>query len=139
MNCFASVHGHRVLGLAAALWLLASTDAPAQFAFPTGQTAPASQPVATGPVATKPTAQQGQLLVTQARAAMTSRDYKQAVGKYQQLAALTSQMPEIIPDVARLRLDLQIAGVDSTLLTGQRTTSQPPTSQRSFRDRVTAG
>ncbi len=130
MNCFASVHGHRVLGLAAALWLLASIDAHAQFAFPQGQAAGATQPTATAqPVVGKLTSAQGQRLVAEVRTAMTNRDFKQAVGKYRQLAAAAPELPELVPDVARLRLDLQIAGVDSAMLSGQpaaNVTALPP-------------
>ena len=130
MNCFASVHGHRVLGLAAALWLLASIDAYAQFAIPAGQATGATQPTATAqPVTGKLTSAQGQRLVAEVRTAMTNRDFKQAVGKYRQLAAAAPEVPELVPDVARLRLDLQIAGVDSAMLSGQsaaNVTALPP-------------
>ena len=81
--CLANVHGHRVLGIAAAFWLLTTSDVPAQFTLPgsapSGANTSVTQPVpltaspATGLPASN--LQLGKQLSTDVRSAITKRDF----------------------------------------------------------------
>ena len=59
---------------------------------------------------------QGQALIDQARAAMAKRDFQSAVGAYRKAATMAPHIPQLASGLAKLRLDLQIAGIDSQLL-----------------------
>ncbi|MGB7347997.1 MAG: hypothetical protein WBD20_27480, partial [Pirellulaceae bacterium] len=107
----------RALGIAAAIWMLGTPELSAQFTVPQS-TVPQSTPTAIPAVHA---GSAGKQLVMDARAAMAARDLQTAATKYREAARLASSLPEIVPDVARLRLDLQIAGVDSASLSNQPT------------------
>ncbi len=108
----ALVHGPRLFACAATLWLLSLPDASAQFSLP-DTAAPATTPAP----AVDSALSQGQNWVTQTRTALARRDYVTAVRSYRQLAPLGSKAPQLASDIAKLRLDLQLAGIDSQLLT----------------------
>ncbi|QDT12160.1 hypothetical protein [Stieleria marina] len=130
MNRLAPIRRHQVLAtraftIAVAIWMLAP-ELSAQFTFPASNAPPSPQTPA-APIngatangnAVKGNGAQGGQLVSEARAAMAARDLATASAKYRQAAQLALTLPEIVPDVARLRLDLQIAGVDSASLASQ--------------------
>ncbi|WP_390620381.1 type II secretion system protein GspD [Stieleria varia] len=55
-------------------------------------------------------------VINQARGAMTQRNYELAVRQYRQAVLMSRQAPSVAGDVARLRIDLQVAGIDAALL-----------------------
>jgi general secretion pathway protein D len=116
LNRLATIRRHqtlatRTLGIVAAIWMLSASDLSAQ------STAPQSSP-ATVPQATSSTVpiDNARKLVSEARAALAGKDLAAAADRYRRAASIAPKVPEIVPDVARLRLDLQIAGVDSAML-----------------------
>ena len=119
-------------GFAIASCLIATSNITAQIAMPSqgvgkdsgANTAPAVKPFTpAGPVSQMPVAS-GRQLVADARTAMAAKDLNAAVSKYQQAAALAPNLSEIVPDVARLRLDLQLAGVSAEQLTAKPAASE---------------
>ncbi|OYP32210.1 general secretion pathway protein GspD [Rhodopirellula sp. MGV] len=71
---------------------------------------------ARGAVAPAANVQNGKALVGQARAALDAKQFESAVEFYRSAQAAASVDPKIASDVARLRVDLQIAGIDAALL-----------------------
>ena len=67
----------------------------------------------------------GQQLVSQARAAIAQRQYESAVKSFRAAALAATKDPRLTADVARLRVDLQIAGIDAELLNVQATVPRP--------------
>ena len=137
MNRLANLHVTRVLSLAATLWLLASPDAPAQLSMPeplagstpsVGGSTPAVRSTSDpGKLAAVPTPSAGRQLIKEARDAMARRDFVAAVNRYRQVSAMSSKVTQLRGDVARLQLDLRVAGIDSELLSmsAARTSSDP--------------
>ncbi len=115
MNRLTFVHRRRLLGIAAAVWLISASNASAQFALP-GST-PQATFDAKAAVASTPTLADGQKWIEHARSALNRKDYQSAVTSYRQAAALGPKMPQLASEIAKLRLDLQVAGIDSQLLT----------------------
>ncbi len=143
----------RAIVIASAICMLATPKLSAQFSFPptnppppargeSAATTPAGASMGTNSSSTKaysvatanvsPTANasravdsavNGARLVDQARSAMASGDLGTAAAKYRQAASMAPRHPDLVPDVARLRLDLQIAGVQSSQLTSQQATA----------------
>ena len=105
MNRLVDLHAIRALSLATTLWLVAPSDVSAQVSMP-----------ASASVATVPTPALGQQVIQQARGAMASRDFTSAVNHYRQVAAMAAKVPQLRADVARLQVDLRMAGIDSELL-----------------------
>ena len=138
MNCLETITRHRiqlqsswsVLGFAFVIWFVAPADVFAQLTFPgkvAGTVTQAATPVPSSAPSVAPTVQSGQQLVVEARSAISQRDLNTAVSKYRQAASLAPSLPEIVPQVARLRLDLQLAGVPGTALTpGSATATRAP-------------
>lgn len=58
----------------------------------------------------------GKQLVQQARTGIASGQFESAVNAYRAAAAIAKTDPSLTADVARLRVDLQIAGIDAELL-----------------------
>ena len=72
---------------------------------------------AQGPSTTQAsTPRDGKVLVQQARAAIAGKQFESAVQLYRAALAATKNDPNAAADVARLRVDLQIAGIDAELL-----------------------
>ncbi|NND96274.1 MAG: hypothetical protein HKN47_02965, partial [Pirellulaceae bacterium] len=130
MNWLARIHGHRVLGTAVAIWLLVTPDLSAQITLPGTPSTPSNASTArvTPTTSAAGMAVSGEQLVREARDAMARRDFQAAVSKYRLAASMAPTTPEIVPGVARLRLDLQIAGIDSELLSTQPQRSAAATS-----------
>ncbi|MCC9602843.1 general secretion pathway protein GspD [Stieleria sp. JC731] len=71
---------------------------------------------AQGAAVTAPGQRSGKALVGQARAALDAKQFESAVELYRAAQAAANVDPNIKSDVARLRVDLQIAGIDAGLL-----------------------
>ncbi|MCG8649603.1 MAG: hypothetical protein MI861_07210, partial [Pirellulales bacterium] len=123
MNRHALAHGHRVAGIAAALWLLSTMDASAQFQMPK-TTVP---PVATSAT---PHLASGQQAISDARLALARKDYHNAVQAYRRAAAAAPTHPQFAKDIATLRTQLQNAGIDSALLATSPAPPQRPKMKR---------
>ncbi|MEM9645028.1 MAG: DUF4974 domain-containing protein, partial [Planctomycetota bacterium] len=115
---------HRSLPIAAAL-SVASTlminghHANAQFALP-GELSVAPSPdgaPSTLPTASSPASlENGRTVLSRARQAMRSKDFKSAVTLYRQAGMMTRTVPALGPEVARLASELHAAGIDKALL-----------------------
>jgi len=108
LNRLANLHGTRVLSLATFCWLLATSDV-------TGQV-PTNEPAASAPAVTADTPERGRQLIQMARQALANRDYESAVKYYHQVSPLAAKVSAIRADVARLQVDLRMAGIDAELL-----------------------
>jgi general secretion pathway protein D len=78
-------------------------------AMPAGYSVPSADAMARKPAS-------GKQLVSQARAAISQRQYESAVQSFRAAAVAAKKDPGLTADVARLRVDLQIAGIDAELL-----------------------
>ncbi|MEO1528456.1 MAG: hypothetical protein AAFX06_23785, partial [Planctomycetota bacterium] len=133
--------GPSIWGTAMMAMLVGAPTASAQFALPDAipetktppdatagvlATAPPTQsPSAATQAPTPTTAAHGAQLVEHARRALAAKQYEMAVRSYGAAAKLTKQHPQLATDVARLRVDLQIAGIDQALLTAAAKPPQP--------------
>ena len=115
MKSIGPVQPNRAIGFTVALLFVATPMASAQLRLP-GKVGP-SQAKATSPNAPTLSIQDGNRLVTEAQGALAAKQLDTALSKYHQLAQLAPKMPEIVPAVARLRLDLQMAGITASKLT----------------------
>lgn len=79
-----------------------------------GSALPAGYRVPNATVESRPAG--GKQLVQQARAALAGGQYEMAVNAFRQASAAAKSDPNLSADVARLRVDLQIAGIDGELL-----------------------
>jgi general secretion pathway protein D len=122
-------------------WLVGATSVSAQLSMPgpslpskeNSDAAPAAAPsyaqradaIAARPQTSAPNETSGQTspaangpqLVQQARQAIDSRQFEAAVRYFRLAATAAKRDPNLSADVARLRVDLQIAGIDAQLLT----------------------
>ena len=126
LNRLAFVHGPKVLSLTAAMWLLSAPNASSQFALPDGTDAGAPSATQPAPAVTS-TLASGQRWIDHARQAIGRKDYQSAVTSYREAAALGPKAPQLASEIAKLRLDLQVAGIDSQLLK-----ISPPAAKPSF-------
>ena len=67
----------------------------------------------------------GKQLVDQTRMAIAAKQFEAAVNLYRSAAAASKTDPTIASDVAKLRVDLQIAGIDAELLSMPAPTALP--------------
>lgn len=87
-------------------------------AMPAGFSVPSS-------AASQSTPLSGKQLVSQTRAALAQQQYETAVKSFRAAAAVAAKNPELKSDIARLRVDLQIAGIDADLLNLAPTAPKP--------------
>lgn len=107
--------------------LVGASNAAAQFAIPdtipASKTPPTATTAAPAPAATA--AARGAQFIQHARQAMAAKQYELAVRSYGAAAQLAQKEASLATDVARLRVDLQIAGIDQAHLAAAARPPQP--------------
>ncbi|MCO8120836.1 general secretion pathway protein GspD [Stieleria sp. TO1_6] len=84
---------------------------------------PASHSVPSPASSVKPA--DGKLLVQQARTAINARQFEAAVQHFRAAKTVAHTDPNLAADVAKLRVDLQVAGIDAELLNSPVTAPRP--------------
>ncbi len=107
----------------AAIWLLANTDASAQFSMP----APTGGASPTIDQSTVPTLAAGQQKIAEIRRAIAGQDYHTAVLSFRAAWAMQSSVPQLAGELRSLRGQLEGIGIDGALLTMPSTPATAPT------------
>ena len=113
MNRLVHAHASRVVCVAA-LWLLATIDVSAQIQMPAG--IPPATPSAIPNGSDTASLASGQKWLSEARAALSKTDFHTAVQSFRKAAGIARTVPQLTPDVEKLRGQLQQIGIDGALL-----------------------
>jgi general secretion pathway protein D len=113
LNRLVQAHASRVVCVAA-IWLIATSAVSAQIQMPAGNApAPPSASPASSEVASITT---GQKWLADARAAYSRADFHRTVQSFRKAAGIARTVPQLSPDVEKLRNQLLQIGIDKALL-----------------------